>query len=98
MTGDLEAIERLLRHSIAYGHGKLIVRRFLLARALGLTDLREYEPSFHSAIKELEAGALRSALKDAQSFVERLEARQARTQLTMPPRAPYSRQTCAPDL
>ncbi|WP_349361132.1 hypothetical protein [Stappia sp.] len=33
--GDAEAAGALLAHSVSQGHGKLALRRFLLARALG---------------------------------------------------------------
>ena len=76
-TGDIGAAELLLRHSIAYGHNRLIVRRLLLARALGL-DLCEYERFCRSAIEQLDVNELGSVLSDVRSFMTRLKAKGAR--------------------
>jgi hypothetical protein len=84
-TGDVDAAERLLRHSIAYGHEKLIIRRLFLVRALGLMDLREYEPFRRSAIEKLKVSELSSVLTDVQRFVNRLEAQGARPNTVIAP-------------
>src|SRR5689334_8277185 len=76
--GDMEAAEQLLRHSIAYGHTRLVVRRLFLAQALGLVELSEYEPFCRFAIEQLEVNEIGAALMDARNFVNRLDARGAR--------------------
>jgi hypothetical protein len=62
-TGDLAG--SLHRHSIAYGHDRLTIQRFLLAQELGMKDLQVYEPLFHSVMRRLTAGT-RSAAGDVQ--------------------------------
>lgn len=63
-TGDAGAAEKLLRHSIAYGHNRLVVRRYLLARELGLASLDVYERYFIAAKQELTAEELEAAKQD----------------------------------
>lgn len=63
-TGNAGAAEKLLRHSIAYGHSRLVVRRYLLARALGLTGLDVYERYFIAATTELTEDELDKAQQD----------------------------------
>lgn len=52
-AGDAGAAEKLLRHSIAYGHNRLVVRRYLLAHALGLSGLDIYASHFMAAKEKL---------------------------------------------
>lgn len=40
-TGDLAALLLLLQHSVAYGHKRLSVRRYLMARARGAIELED---------------------------------------------------------
>lgn len=64
--GDLNSAELLLRHSIAYGHPRLIVRRYLLACALGLKEPQRYNDYFLSAASELDSGDIATAYNWAQ--------------------------------
>lgn len=43
-AGDLSAIRLLLTHSVSYGHKRLSVRRYLMARALGAIELEVARP------------------------------------------------------
>jgi carbonic anhydrase/acetyltransferase-like protein (isoleucine patch superfamily) len=43
-TGDLHAMLMLLKHSVAYGHKRLSVRRYLMARALGAPEIEPAKP------------------------------------------------------
>lgn len=52
-TGDAAAAEKLLRHSIAYGHSRLVIRRYLLALALGGTGLNVYDRYFSLAAQDI---------------------------------------------
>jgi hypothetical protein len=63
-TGDAGAAEKLLRHSIAYGHNRLVVRRYLLAHALGSTDLEIYASHFMAAMKQLTSTEVEKARED----------------------------------
>ena len=76
LSGDVDAVERLLRHSIACGHRRLVVHRFMQAAALGLglDRLDIYEPYFTAATKRLPAGVLAAAEEEAKSLVMRLGA------------------------
>lgn len=64
LTGDVGAAEKLLRHSIAYGHSRLVVRRYLLARALGSAHVTAYERHFSIAIQDITAEELDRAKQD----------------------------------
>jgi len=43
-TGDLHAMLLLLKHSVSYGHKRLSVRRYLMARALGASEIEAAKP------------------------------------------------------
>lgn len=70
--GDVDAAERLLQHSIACGHQRLVVHRFMQVAALGLERLDIYEPYFMAAAERLPAGALAIAENEAKALVTRL--------------------------
>lgn len=66
--GDVYAAERLLRHSIACGHRRLVVHRFMQAAALGFKRLDIYEPYFKAAAERLPVGALATAEEEAKTL------------------------------
>ncbi|MBN8967161.1 MAG: hypothetical protein J0G95_01665 [Rhizobiales bacterium] len=72
--GDVHAAERLLRHSIACGHHRLVVHRFMQAAALGVKQLDVYEPYFKAAAEQLPASALAVAEEGAKSLTMALSA------------------------
>lgn len=76
-TGDPGAAEKLLRHSIAYGHSRLVVRRYLLARALGSSHLEAYDRHFIMATKDLTAEELNKAKQDVMRSAQALLNRDA---------------------
>lgn len=65
LAGSLEALEALLRHSVAYGHQRLVVHRYLLGEALGLPQLATYTAYFDAAMRGLAPGELQSAREAA---------------------------------
>jgi len=67
--GDVYAAERLLRHSIACGHRRLVVHRFMQAAALGFKRLDVYEPYFKAAAERLPAGVLAAAEEEAKTLI-----------------------------
>jgi hypothetical protein len=73
-TAEAESALALLRHSIACGHGKLMVRRYLLAAALDVQDLEKYAPQFAAAAQEFTAEELAKAVYDAKENARRLLA------------------------
>ncbi len=77
-TGSVGAAEKLLRHSIAYGHSRLVVRRYLLARALGATGLDAYKFHFIIAVKDLTEAELDKAERDVMRRARALLKRDAR--------------------
>jgi len=71
-TGSLHSSELLLRHSIAFGHGRLLVRRYLLTCALGLTKTDLYEPHFLKASMALPPDELARARVEIAKVAARL--------------------------
>lgn len=71
-TGSLHCAELLLRHSIAFGHGRLLVRRYLLTCALGLERTDLYEPHFLKASAVLPSGELARARVGIEQVAARL--------------------------
>lgn len=71
-TGSLHCAELLLRHSIAFGHGRLLVRRYLLTCALGLVKRDLYEPYFLKASGHLPAGELARTRVEIEQLAARL--------------------------
>jgi hypothetical protein len=65
LTGSFDALEGLLRHSIAYGHQRLVVHRYLLGEALGLPRLATYTGFFDAAASRLAPGELQTAREAA---------------------------------
>lgn len=76
-AGDLNALDQLLRHSIAYGHSRLIVRRYLLALALGSPTAHLYAHYFNQAIQEIKPGDLTNAKIEAEQIAKSLAGRDA---------------------
>jgi hypothetical protein len=72
-TGALHSAEMLLRHSIAFGHGRLLVRRYLLVCALGLARTELYEPYFLKASIHLPPGELARTHREIARLASRLQ-------------------------
>lgn len=77
-TGDVAVAEKLLRHSIAYGHSRLVIRRYLLARALGAINLDLYNTHFSDAIQILSAAEVDKANDQAVRLALTILSRNAR--------------------
>ncbi len=71
-TADADACERLLRHSIAYGHHRLALQRFMILSALGGRNLDEYFPAIRCAVEHLDPDALVTAQNEAERRLARV--------------------------
>lgn len=71
---DPDAAEQLLSHSVALGHERLGLRRYLAARYLGASDLQQYKSFFLSSAREFSPGDLLTAAQTVakELHVERL--------------------------
>ncbi|MGO4560225.1 gamma carbonic anhydrase family protein [Mesorhizobium sp. 2RAF21] len=58
---DPEAARLLLAHSVALGHERLGVRRYLVARHLGVPDVEAFRPFYITAARQFSPHALQSA-------------------------------------
>jgi hypothetical protein len=73
-TGEAAAALALLQHSIACGHGRLTVKRYLLAVALGIDGLEAYAPQFAAAAERLSPDELAKAVFEAKETSRRYSA------------------------
>jgi len=75
--GDLDALDALLRHSIAHGHQRLIVRRYLLGEMLGIPRLSAYAAYFSTAMAKLSPTEQDIARSGAAERAAQIKARAA---------------------
>ncbi len=71
-AGDIEAARRLLSHSVACGHDRLALRRYLIARMLGAGELDEFEPFCTTVARALSLETISTMARDAMEFVDRI--------------------------
>jgi hypothetical protein len=74
-TADRKAAELLLCHSIAMGHGSLLVQRYVIAEALGVPSLERYAPYFEATKEQIGAEAVSQALGAAKHKAELMKSR-----------------------
>jgi carbonic anhydrase/acetyltransferase-like protein (isoleucine patch superfamily) len=67
---DPQAARLLLAHSVALGHGRLALRRYLAARYLGVTDLDEFRPFCRAVATRLEPQALLALAEEVRRSVD----------------------------
>lgn len=64
LAGDAHAARRLLAHSVASGHDRLALRRYVIARLLGAERLDEFGPFCTGVAARLAPSRLRSIVRD----------------------------------
>lgn len=72
-AGDTEAARRLLSHSVACGHDRLALRRYFIARILGVDGLDEFEMFCGAVARSLPGDAVGAMARDAALFADRIQ-------------------------
>ena len=70
-AGDAIAARDLLAHSIRLGHGRLSLRRFFVARALGAPGLTAFQPYCEDVAATLSTDQLAAITVEAQEIADR---------------------------
>ena len=70
-AGDAMAARDLLAHSIRLGHGRLSLRRFFLAQALGAPDLTAFQPYCEDVAATLSTDQRAAITVEAQEIADR---------------------------
>lgn len=68
LEGDAEAMKLLLAHSVALGHHRLSVRRYLFARAIGASDLDPFRQFSLDASRQIEPDTVLRIAREAANY------------------------------
>lgn len=87
--GDYAAAAQLLAHSVALGHGRLSVRRFMIARGLRAPDIEAFRPYCEKAAAKMPLQDLLTTARSVAQSTPGIEGAYTMAVDVLPSRRPY---------